>query len=121
MENREIVVGDVSICDEYEVSNVTNDYFSIVGVNLSVEFRGEIEKLDSLQYLEYKTQYFPFSDVSVDSVCKVITNLIKPCSTTMFDVITERLGIDHFKNMHYVPRTGYISAETENCESCLCS
>ena len=51
----EIVVDDVSIGDEYEISYVVNDYFSTVGFNLSAKFRGGIEQPDPLQYLEYET------------------------------------------------------------------
>ena len=85
---REIVVDDVWIRDEYEISNVMNDYFSNLEANLTAKLRGEIDRPDPLQYLDYETQQFSFSDVSVDSVCKVITNLNNSRSTTMFHVIT---------------------------------
>ena len=72
--------------DEYEMSNVLNYYFSNVGANLSAKFRGEIEQPDPLQYLEYETQQFSFSDVRVNCVCKLITKLNHSRYTSMFDV-----------------------------------
>ena len=84
---REIFVDDVSMRDEYAISNVVSDYFSNVGANSSAKFLREIEQPDSSQYLEYETQQFSFSDVSVDSVCIAITNLNNSQSTTKFDVV----------------------------------